>query len=131
VGDTYLLASQCARLGQQPAEEERLRQQSILFLRKAVEGEEVPEDSLYRVTYLLGELNRRSGDTWQAKEWFQKVLKIDLGHGSRDFFRDLAQRQMEKPRDMIGDETMEEKQMIKGEGLPEFLGRLFAGKKRT
>lgn len=129
LGENLLIASQCARLGQEAQEEERLRRQSIVHFQEALKKGEVPEDSLYKINYLVGELYRRSGDAWKASEWFEKVLKLDFDHPTRSFFTDLARRQLNNPRDMVGEEQKEERQMIQKRKLPGFLARLLPGKK--
>ena len=131
LGETFLLASQCARLGGRGEEEERLRRRSIELLEKALEKKEVPEDSLFKTTYLVGELYRRSGDGWKAKEWFEKTMKLNIDHETKDFFQDLARRQMEEPGDLIGDDRKEEKQMIKDGAFSGILARLFPWKRKN
>ncbi len=131
LGETCLLASQCARLAQEPDEEQRLRQLAIGHFERALEEGEVPPDSLYKITYLVGELYRRSGDAWKSREWFEKVLKLGLKHPTASFFMDLARRQMDDPRDMIGEESKDEKQIIVKKKRPGFLARLLPGSKRN
>lgn len=130
LGETYLVASQCARLGQEPEEEESLRGRSIAHFEKAVEKGEVPQDSIHKITYLLGELHRRSGDASKAEGWFQKVCRLDLEPSAGEFFQDLSRRQMADPGDMIGEGTKSEEEMIRGGALSGFLRRLLPRKNK-
>ncbi|MBN2720389.1 MAG: DUF2225 domain-containing protein, partial [Proteobacteria bacterium] len=130
LGETYLVASQCARLGQEPWKEENLRRNAIAHFERAVDRVEVPADSLYKITYLTGELFRRSGDASKAREWFEKVGKLDFKHATRKFFQDLSRRQMEAPRDMIGEGTKSEEELIRGGALSRFLSRLLPWKNK-
>lgn len=102
IGGIYLIAAQCARLGGQFEEEKKYRRQSIDHYILALKEGEVPEDVLYKTTYLVGELYRRVDDTWKSKEWFQKVLDMDLEHDRRKFFVDLTHQQMTNPQNIIG-----------------------------
>jgi hypothetical protein len=108
LGGTYLIAAQCARLGEQYDEEMEFRRLSIDHYLRALSEGNVPEDALYQTTYLVGELYRRVGDLWKSREWFQKVLDMDLEHERREFFQDLARGQMTQPRNIIGGEPEEE-----------------------
>lgn len=130
LGEAYLVASQCARLGQRPEEEENLRGRSIAHFEKAVKKGDVPQDSIHKITYLLGELYRRSGNTSKAREWFQKVGKLDSEHAPEKFFQDLSRRQMADPGDMIGEGTKTEEEMIRGGALSGFLRRLIPWKNK-
>jgi hypothetical protein len=71
---------------------------------KALDVEDVPGDSLYQTTYLIGELYRRVGDTTKAHEWFKKVGSLGTGYDRREFFTNLAQLQMTSPRNFISEE---------------------------
>ncbi len=107
LGGAYLIAAQCARLDEQFDQEQKYRRLSIDHYLRALEEGKVPEDSLYQTTYLVGELYRRVGDSWKSKEWFQKVLNMDLEHERGIFFQDLARGQMREPRNIIGEEPEE------------------------
>jgi uncharacterized protein (DUF2225 family) len=108
LGSVFLIAAQCARLGENYEEEKRYRLKSIDHYLKAVEKGEIPEDSLYQTTYILGELYRRVGNKWKSNEWYQKVLEMDQEHERRDFFVNLARQQMSAPRDYIDEEDERE-----------------------
>ena len=116
LGSDYLIAAQCARLGGRVDEEKTYRFKSIAHYRKALEEGDVPENSLYQVTYLVGELYRRVGDNWKSDDWFQKVLDMDLDHERREFFVSLARQQMTEPRNFI-DEEHEKDSLKKKPGL--------------
>jgi uncharacterized protein (DUF2225 family) len=108
LGAAFLIAAQCARLDERFEEERIYRLESIGHYGKALEKGEVHDDALYQTTYLMGELHRRVGNTWEARKWFQEVLDLDLDHKRREFFVDLARQQMTDPRRFIDEESGDE-----------------------
>ena len=104
LGSALLIAAQCARLDGQYDEEKKYRFRAIDSYVKALEMGDVPVNSLYQTTYLIGELYRRVGDTLKAHEWFKKVGSLDVGYDRREFFTNLAQQQMTLPRNYISEE---------------------------
>jgi uncharacterized protein (DUF2225 family) len=128
LGSIYLLAAQCARLGEEYDEEKRYRLRSIEHYVKAIKEENVPDDSVYQTTYLVGELYRRVGDTWKSREWYQKVLKMDLEHERQEFFVDLARRQMTTPGNFIDEEHEREASRRQKTNLVSRLKRLLGAK---
>jgi len=104
IGSAFLIAAQCARLGEKYERERQYRLRSVDHYLKAMEEGGVPEDSLYQTTYLIGELFRRIGDTWKSRHWFKKVLDMDIEHERREFFVKLTRQQMTEPRNFIDEE---------------------------
>jgi uncharacterized protein (DUF2225 family) len=117
IGSSYLIAAQCARLGEKYEEEKHYRLKSVDQYLMAMEKEVVPEGSLYQTTYIIGELYRRVGDKWKSNEWFQKVLDINLEHERREFFVNLARQQMSAPRNFVEEEDEREAAKLEKPGL--------------
>jgi hypothetical protein len=121
LGSLFLLAAQCARLDEKYEEEKQYRLRSLGHYLKAIEHGEIPQDSLYQSTYIIGELYRRTGDTWKSHEWYQKVLDMDVEHQRREFFVNLARQQMTAPRNFIEEEDERD---AEGADKPGWLSRL-------
>lgn len=124
LGSLFLIAAQCARLGARQEEETRYRQRSIDHFQRAMELGDVPDESLYQTTYLIGELYRRVGNRWKSHEWFQRVLEMDLEHERREFFVGLARQQMTEPWSYINEEDEREAAKQRESGFLSKLKRL-------
>lgn len=73
LGDTYIKAAWMADdEGEQKAAQE-YRRQAIRHISQSLAGQEVEEKIRPNLTYLVGELNRRTGRFSEALEWFDRV----------------------------------------------------------
>lgn len=74
LADLYLRASWCARQEGLPDRESEAQCRSALLFEKALAGDEVAEDQLKTIQYLLGELYRRIGRHELALAMFDAAL---------------------------------------------------------
>ncbi len=101
VAQLYLRAAWCCRLGFGGDGEEDER----FFLREAVErleaviGNGTIEENVAPVTYLVGELYRRLGDTVQAERWFQRVPEAVGDDDTLGWLLDAAVQQQTDPKE--------------------------------
>ena len=73
VADAYLKAAWMADDEKNRIAAQRFRQQAIRRFARVLEGREVKEDLLPNLTYLVGELHRRTGNFTEALQWFARV----------------------------------------------------------
>lgn len=77
IAQAYLNAAWMAEDETNIALGNEFRKYAINFLVKALENHEVGEEKVPAITYLLGELHRRTGNFHEALEWFSKVKSED------------------------------------------------------
>jgi len=73
VAEAYHKAAWMADDEKNSVEAKRFRQQASRRLAEALEGREVKEELRPNLTYLVGELHRRTGDFTEALQWFGRV----------------------------------------------------------
>ncbi len=74
VADLYLQATWCSRMEGEPDDDQKnARRKAIKYFELAMAAEEFGPDDLPVVHYLLGELNRRLGDTAKARKHFDQL----------------------------------------------------------
>lgn len=74
IGDLYLKAAWCARVdGIRDGSDGHCRQKALQYFEMAVRAREVSGAERAVLTYLIGELYRRAGNTAKANEWFERV----------------------------------------------------------
>jgi len=73
VAESYLRAAWMADDENNRLAAQRFRQAASQRLARALEGREVKEDLRPNLTYLVGELNRRTGNFTEAMQWFGRV----------------------------------------------------------
>ncbi len=98
-GNLYLRAAWCCEDEGDVFREIAYRKYTIKHFEFALSSGEIPEDRRALMTYLIGELYRRTGDDDTARRWFDKVE--DWADDTDEFahIRQLAQRQRTDPKD--------------------------------
>jgi uncharacterized protein (DUF2225 family) len=102
VADLWLRAAWCC-LDEADSEAERYyRRLAVTRFSGALEGyDEVPRDERAVITYLVGELWRRIGDSARAAEWFGHVALEVTDAASQQWIVDLARQQRDEPREWL------------------------------
>jgi len=100
MADYYLRASWAAR-DEGDMNEPNYQRHAATFFQKALENSELNEADEGIVTYMIGELHRRLGDTDTATHWFTRVIDRAKHDPSWQRLAELAQRQHETPRNTI------------------------------
>ncbi|MEO0564174.1 MAG: DUF2225 domain-containing protein [Chloroflexota bacterium] len=100
IANLYLRAAWCcADEGDQPGEMNH-RKQALLRFETALNKNIVDADQRPAITYLVGELYRRTGDDTLAHEWFNRVIAMcDDNPNSPAQFCEIARRQRDTPQD--------------------------------
>jgi uncharacterized protein len=62
----------------------------------------VPRDERAVLTYLVGELWRRVGDSRQSGAWFNRVTNEIVDSASQQWVLDAARQQRDCPREWFG-----------------------------
>ncbi len=102
MGDYYLRASWAAR-DEGDDHEANYQHYALTFFHKALSSDDEPvnEADEAPITYLVGELYRRTGDLDEAERWFARVLERAEKDESWARFAELAQRQRDTPQNMM------------------------------
>jgi len=100
LADLYLRAAWCA-VDELDIEAERYfrRHAAWRFEEALAQYEGVPEEERAVLTYLVGELWRRIGDTRRADEWFEKVASEITDAEAQAWVVDAARQQRQQPRE--------------------------------
>lgn len=101
VANLYLRAAWCSADSRRIEEEKHYRQQAIAHFESALVDGAVEEQQRPFITYLVGELYRRTGDQERATEWFNKVIALSEDDPELGRVRELARRQRDEPRDTL------------------------------
>jgi uncharacterized protein (DUF2225 family) len=96
----YLRAAWAARDDGSP-NEPNYQHFALDFFETALTANLVPPDQLPSITYLIGELYRRVGDTAAAATWFNTVIERAQSQPDWNNFATLAQRQRDHPSDTL------------------------------
>ena len=95
LADYFLRASWCARATRDRELEKRCQQSAIEKLQHALDQSQVPDGDKARVTYLLAEICRRSGEFPRAVDLFSQIDPlVDLDEDEGALFAYLAKRQL-------------------------------------
>lgn len=78
IAETYIFAAWAADDEQNDKSSKTYRLLAIDFMIKALDEKEVEPEKIPRITYLIGEFNRRIGRFAQALEWFARVKTDNL-----------------------------------------------------
>ena len=97
VADLYLRGSWCARSEGDREVERRCQQATAEHLTAGLEANQVPQEELDTIRYLLGEIHRRLGDFDRAVTLLERVTEGQIG--------ELAKRQLEFARAKNSDNT--------------------------
>jgi hypothetical protein len=92
----------------EPGEMEKYGDLAIQRLQDAMkEIEESSEDTLY-IIYMMGEISRRIGRVADANQFFERFLGLrkKRQNDSNRFLFDLAERQMNDPKDELPEESL-------------------------
>ena len=100
LADLYLRAAWCA-VDELDSEAERFyrRKAAWRFAEALSMYEGVPRDERAVLTYLVGELWRRIGDSAQATRWFEKVHDEITDAETQHWVIDATEQQMRQPRE--------------------------------
>lgn len=103
VGDLWLRAAWCC-VDEGDTEAERYyRRHSAWAFQKTLESyDAVPLDERAVLTYLIGELWRRIGDSEQAKFWFDRVALEVVDSDAQKWVIEAAKRQQSDPQEWFG-----------------------------
>jgi uncharacterized protein len=107
IGECYLRAAWCC-VDEGDTEAERFfrRKAAAMFIEALASFDGVPREERAVLTYLVGELWRRIGDTRMAAFWFDKVPGEVAIHGSTaattQWVVEAARQQRESPREWFG-----------------------------
>ncbi len=106
IARTYQQASWCCRTvdGTVAKMEQVFLRKALDFFEKALVGNLVSDEELPAITYLVGELYRRTGDNTSALEWFVKVSPLVEGSDKYGWLLRLVENQSA----MTKNPTMEE-----------------------
>ncbi len=77
IAQAYLNAAWMAEDEKNTALGNNYRENATIFFTNAIETQQVEQAKVPLITYLIGELNRRSGNFKEALEWFSKVRSED------------------------------------------------------
>jgi uncharacterized protein (DUF2225 family) len=99
VADSYLKAAWCCQDEGDFQREKDFRRVAVSHYKDAISRGDLDEDTEPSITYLVGELYRRTGDSVLAHEWFNKVINNARTHASWQKIADLAQQQRDDPKD--------------------------------
>jgi uncharacterized protein len=103
VADLLLRAAWCC-VDEADTEAERFfRRKAAWKFEEALDGfDGVARDERAVLTYLVGELWRRIGDSAQAQEWFDRVAGEVVDRASQQWIIDAAHQQRDCPREWFG-----------------------------
>lgn len=83
------------------------RKKAIKFFRKSLAANEIAEKDVPSVTYLVGELYRRIGETADAEAWLAKAEALVGSSDELAWLAMLARQQRTNPEDEIADRIWE------------------------
>jgi uncharacterized protein (DUF2225 family) len=103
IADLLLRAAWCC-VDEGDIEAERFfrRKAAWAFERALNSYDGVPREERAVLTYLVGELWRRVGDTKQATDWFNRVPAEIMDQSSQQWVLDAARQQRDCPREWFG-----------------------------
>lgn len=103
IADTYLRAAWCCvESGRElTASEKHYRQKAVQYFERAWHANEVSDDIKPNITYLIGELHRRLGDTERAADWFDRVPEVIGIIRDNEWLIEAAHRQKTDPLDQF------------------------------
>jgi uncharacterized protein (DUF2225 family) len=103
IADLLLRAAWCCvDEGDVEAERYFRRQAAWMFERALSSYDGVDREERAVLTYLVGELWRRVGDTKKAREWFDKVADEVTNTQTQQWVMDAARQQRDYPREWFG-----------------------------
>lgn len=107
----WLHAAWCAVCSNAKREERAYRKKAIRYLETALAEDAVPEEERAKLTYLVGELYRRTGDIKRAHVWFGKVKEATVDNRKQSWILNLAEQQKNGPRDELTDDIYENRRL--------------------
>lgn len=97
VADLYLRGAWCAVVEEMPELEARCRKEAVERFEKALAEGGVPAEERAPITYLVGELHRRLGDTQTAHKWFDRAPGEITDPEEQAWVEKMAQMQKTNP----------------------------------
>jgi uncharacterized protein len=101
IADSYLKAAWCSQDEDNAQREKDYRRVAVSYYKDALTNGSVDEETEPSITYLVGELYRRTGDSVQAYEWFNKVINNARTNAHWEKLAELAQQQRDDPKDAL------------------------------
>ncbi len=102
IAGAYLHASWCCVYDDAVDEERNYRKKAIEYFKEALSAKNVvAEEERARLTYLVGELYRRTCDITNAHTWFDRVEGEIVDKEAQSLFLKLAKQQKSDPRDKL------------------------------
>lgn len=99
IASLYLRAAWCAADNDNTEDEIASRKVAVAYFERALENDEIIGLQRPSITYLIGELHRRIGETELASEWFEKVLAMDDLDERLAWLKPAAQQQRDDPKE--------------------------------
>jgi uncharacterized protein (DUF2225 family) len=101
VADLYLRGAWCAQEEETPDLESRCRKEALKHFEQALKSGDIEAKELATLTYLVGELYRRLGDTQTAASWFDKVESEIVDAEKQAWILKIAEIQKNNPVDIM------------------------------
>ncbi|MGD8353643.1 MAG: DUF2225 domain-containing protein [Pseudomonadota bacterium] len=108
VGMMYLHAAWCCYDLNYADGEKYYRERAIYQFLRELESDTVDQDLVYLIPYLLAEQYRRTGQSEEARRWYDRVMELDDSHPDSGFFMTLAAQQKLDPKEYMGEIIHEE-----------------------
>ncbi|TXT61061.1 MAG: hypothetical protein BAJALOKI2v1_50029 [Promethearchaeota archaeon] len=81
--------------------EKEYGEKAIKFFEKALKSNQIPEDQIMGIRYLLGEIYRRIGKPKEANKKFDDVIALTENKEEYRFIYQLAKQQKKDPKDTL------------------------------
>lgn len=98
IGDSWIKAFWWALSANK---EQEYGEKAIRFFEKALKGNQIPEDQIMGIRYLLGEIYRRIGKPKEASKKFDEVIALTGNKEEYRFIHHLAKQQKKDPKDTL------------------------------
>lgn len=99
VASIWLRAGWCE--GEQSESGVRYRAEAVVRFEAAMAAGQVPKDERAFLTYLIGELHRRTGNPDKARTWFARVPDAVGDNAEQKWLIDLAIQQSTDPKEFV------------------------------
>ncbi len=101
IADRFLRAAWCASDWENQEKEFYYRRQAIGYFKKALKNNEITEDQVPVITYLIGELYRRIEEKTQADPWFDQAMELVKPTSKNSWVNGLAWKQKNDPKEFM------------------------------
>jgi uncharacterized protein (DUF2225 family) len=97
----YHMGAWCSRIRNDREKESFYMGKAIEYFERALSSGQAAPDQRAMFAYLVGDLNRRTGNEEKAKEWYGKVEAEVKANGGDPKIVEFAKRQMTEPADIF------------------------------